>query len=68
MTRRLLFPSYSVRTLIACNVSFDKIVERLEIAPEHYDRVRHLIKLHNDTIENRRDTRFKKDRHHVYFR
>ncbi len=64
----LLFPSYSVRSLIACNVPFDRIVERLEIEPHHYDRVRHLIKLHHDESENRRSTRFKKDVNHVHFR
>lgn len=68
MTRSLLFPSYSVRTLIACNVPFDKIVERLEIKPQHYDRVRHLIKLHHDRDEHRRNTRFEGDRNHVHFR
>jgi len=68
MTCSLLFPSYSVRTLIACNVPFDRIVERLEIEPQHYDRVRHLIKLHHDSNEHRRSTRFKGDLNHVHFR
>ncbi len=67
MTRGLLFPSYSVRCLISYGLTFDQIVDRLEIEPHHYDRVRHLIRLHHDADDHRRDTRFRKDPNHVYF-